>query len=137
MDKLLIKVRKLLETMNLRQFLKFVIVGIINTVIFYSIYYIMLQQGVSYVVALTVGTLVGIINSYILNKFFTFKSRKASASETVKFFVISCVQYLLNLLIIHVCVNFMGISPELAGLIAISISVFVSYFGHKFWSFRS
>ena len=130
------RVEKILATINVKQFLKFVFVGFINTGVFYGIYYVMLQLNYSYAVALTVGNIIGIINSYIWNKFFTFGSKKASKGEVTKFLVIAIMQYFLNLLIVYICVDLVGISPELAGVIAISISVFFSYFGHKFWSFK-
>ena len=127
---------KIIQKINIRQFLKFLIVGFINTAIFYLIYYILLQLSFSYIIALTIGTLIGIINSYIWNKFFTFKAKKKSVRETVKFFIVYAVQYLSNLLIIHICVNYLGVSAEFAGLAAIGIGLFISYFGHKFWTFQ-
>ena len=130
------RVEKILTTFNVKQFLKFIFVGFINTGVFYSIYYVLLQLGFFYAVALTIGNIIGIINSYLWNKFFTFGSKKRSIGETIKFLVIAIMQYFLNLLIVYLCVDRAGISPESAGLIAISISVFFSYFGHKFWSFR-
>ena len=130
------KVEKILTIINVKQFLKFIFVGFINTGVFYGVYYVLLQLNFSYVVALTVGNIISIINSYLWNKFFTFKSKRRSMGESVKFFVIAIMQYFLNLLIVYSCVDLIGISAELAGLIAISISVFFSYFGHKFWSFK-
>jgi putative flippase GtrA len=130
------KVRRLLETINMRQFFKFALVGFINTAVFYGIYFALLQLGFNYVIALTVGTVVGIVNSYLWNKIFTFRVKKKSLWESVKFFLVYGVQYLSNLLIIHICVSHIGISEELAGLLAISVGVFISYFGHKFWTFR-
>lgn len=129
------KAKNKLELMDIRKFIKFSLVGVVNTVVFYGIYYFLLQAGIWYVVSLTIGNIVAIINSYVLNKFFTFKAKKKSISESVRFFIVAGVQYLLNLLIVHVCVSFIGISAELSGLIAICISVFASYFGHKFWTF--
>jgi len=127
---------EVLKKIDMRQFLKFIFVGVVNTGVFYGIYYGMLQLGFSYVISLTVGNVIAIVNSYLWNKFFTFKSKKRSMDETLKFLIVAILQYFLNLLIVHLCVTFMDISPELAGLFAIGISVFVSYFGHKFWSFR-
>lgn len=120
----------------MRQFIKYVFVGILNTIIYYGIYYAMLKFGFFYVVSVTVGTIAGIINSYFWNKFFTFRSKKKSVAEKFKFLSVYGVQYLSNLLIIYLCVNYVGISEELAGLGAIGIGMFISYFGHKFWSFR-
>lgn len=137
MDNMLARIRNLLHDPNIRQFIKYVFVGLLNTGVFYGIYYIMLQLGFFYAISVMVGTIVGIINSYFWNKYFTFKSKKKSISETVKFLTVYFVQYLSNLLIIHLCINYFGISAELAGIVAIGIGLFISYFGHKFWSFRN
>ena len=128
--------RRTLCFVNVQQFLKFSFVGFVNTAIFYGIYYFLLQLGFFYVTALTIGTMAGLVNSYVWNKFFTFKSKERSASESFKFLAVYGVQYLSNLLIIYLCVEFVGISPELAGLAAICVGVFISYFGHKLWTFR-
>lgn len=135
MNDILARIRNLLHNPNIRQFIKYVLVGLLNTVVFYGIYYIMLQLGFFYAISVAVGTIVGIINSYFWNKYFTFKSEKKSISETVRFLTVYFVQYLSNVLIIHLCVNNVGISAELAGVVAISIGLFISYFGHRFWSF--
>ena len=130
------KMKRILEIFDVRKFLKFSFVGFINTAVFYGIYYLLLQLGFSYVVALSGGTAIGIINSYIWNKLYTFKTKKLSVSETLKFLVVYVVQYLSNLLVIYICIEFIGVSPELAGLPAVGIGVFISYFGHKFWTFH-
>lgn len=136
MNNILDDIRNLLHDPDIRQFIKYILVGLMNTGVFYGIYYIMLRLGFFYAISVTVGTIVGIINSYFWNKYFTFKSEKKSISETVKFLTVYFVQYLSNLLVIHLCVNNVGVSAELAGLVAISIGLFISYFGNKFWSFR-
>jgi putative flippase GtrA len=129
-------IKKKLEMMDIRKFIKFSLVGVVNTVVFYGIYYVLLQVGLVYAIALTVSNIVAIANSYVLNKLFTFKTKEKSFKETVRFFIVAGIQYLLNLLIVHVCVSFIGISATLAGVIAIGITVFISYFGHKLWTFR-
>ena len=126
-----------LMLVNVRQFIRFVLVGLLNTVIFYGIYVLLLQVGYSYAFSLLIGTIIGIVNSYVWNKFFTFRKKLKSIWETVKFFIVYGVQYLSNLLIIHTCVTVLGISAELAGLVAICFGVFISFFGHKYWTFRS
>ena len=129
--------RKLTKTIVSWQFFKFAIVGFANTALYYLVYFILLQLGFYYYIALTIGTITGIINSYIWNKIFTFMSKQKSMSEKIKFLTVYGVQYLNNLLITHLCIRYLGLIPEVAGLIAIGIGVFISYFGHKFWTFRS
>jgi len=129
-------IRNKLSNPSYRQFIKFAFVGVINTAIFYGVYYMMIRLGIFYIIAVTAGTVVGIVNSYILNKFFTFKSRRKNVSEMAKFVTVYGIQYVSNIVVIHLCITYFGISAELAVLPAIGIGVIISFFGHKLWSFR-
>ncbi|MCL2616567.1 MAG: GtrA family protein [Defluviitaleaceae bacterium] len=126
--------------MDIRQFIKFSLVGVVNTVVFYAVYLVVLWLGFSFIVAATAGTVVGIVNSYVLNKLFTFRNNKKAhgkaLGEKIKFVAVYVVQYFVNIAVISVFVNIFGVSAELAGLPAIGVAVLVSYFGHKYWTFR-
>ena len=132
--------RKILKTTDIRQFIRFSLVGVANTLLFYAVYLVILRLGFSYTIAATAGTVVGTVNSYILNKLFTFRSGKKSPGKTVaeqiRFVTVYVVQYFVNLAVISVCVSLFGIPAELAGLPAVTIAVLVSYFGHKYWTFK-
>ena len=130
-------IQKVISNPTFPQFIKFSFVGVANTIVSYAIYFIMLQLGFFYVVAATAGTVAGTINSYILNKLFVFKSKKKSVGEIIKFIIVYAVQYLCNIAVIHVCVAYIGISAEFAGIPAIGVGVCISFLGHKFWSFRN
>ena len=118
------------------QFIKFSMVGVLNTAVFYAGYFLLLRLGVFYPVALTVATTVGIANSYVLNRIFTFKSKEKVFSQKIKFVAVYAIQWLFNLLAVVILVQWMSFSPEIAGLIALVPSVCISFFGHKFWTFR-
>jgi len=135
-DRLPQKIKNIITHPTFPQFIKFSLVGVLNTIVFYVIYYVMLQLGVFYVVAAATGTTAGIVNSYVINRKFVFKSSKMSVGEVVKFLIVYGVQYLSNITVIHICVEYIGISAELGGILAIGVGVFISFFGHKFWSFR-
>jgi len=130
-------IQKIISKPAISQFIKFGLVGVLNTIVSYVIYFIMLRLGFFYVVAATAGTVAGTVNSYILNKLFVFKSKKKSVGEIIKFIIVYAVQYLVNIAVIHIFVAYVGFSEELAGIPAIGVGVCISFFGHKFWSFRS
>ena len=136
MTTLVTKIRDLLKNPAYRQFIKFSFVGVLNTSIHYGIFFVMIRMGFFYVVATTVGTAIAIINSYLWNKFFTFRSKKKSVAEVIRFLLVCGGQYLVNLTVLFLCITHAGIPPEIAGLIAACVSVFIGYFGHKFASFR-
>lgn len=123
-----------------RQFIiqtfKFGIVGVMNTIIGYGTYYILVKLNLYYLVASILSTVVGVINSYFWNKYWTFNSKKKSKSEAVRFVTVYVVQFLLNLGLLRVMVEFMNIGKEVAGFYALLIVTGVSFLGHKFFSFR-
>ena len=136
MFKILSKIRNVLSNSNYRQIAKFIFVGCINTAIYYGIYIIMIRRGFFFATAITVGTIAGVINSYFWNKFFTFRSHRKSIAEIVKFITVYVVQYVSNIAIVHVCITHFNISEALSGLIAVFVGVFISFLGHRFWSFK-
>ncbi|MCL2079587.1 MAG: GtrA family protein [Oscillospiraceae bacterium] len=115
---------------------KFFLVGIMNTAVYYGIYYLLLQLELNYVIAVTAGTIAGMINGYLWSKYFVFKTAKKSIAEIVRFCVVYAVQYLHNIAIIFVCVTYLDMEEELAGLIPIVTGPIVSFVGLKFWGFK-
>lgn len=117
------------------QTLRFGIVGVINTVIGYGVYFLMLRIKVAYVLALLISNIVGVTNSYFWNKYFTFKSRKKSFTELVRFLSVYAVTFLVNLVILMLMVEKVKMNKEIAQVVALFIVTLISFFGHKFWSF--
>jgi putative flippase GtrA len=116
--------------------IKYGLVGLMNTVVGYGIYLLLIGLRVFYPMASACGSVAGIINSYFWNKYFTFQSSKKSITEIIKFLFVYLIQYLCNIAIIYLCVNALSMSESLAGLFGICFGVLVSYFGHRFWTFR-
>ncbi len=50
--------------------------------------------GVNYALAYLIGTLIGVVCSFILNKYFTFKSGHHWHKEAFKFFIVFVIAYL-------------------------------------------
>ena len=133
-------IRRVLRLTDAGQFIRFSLVGVSNTLVFYAVYLGALWLGFSFVAAAAAGTAVGIANSYVLNKIFTFRTAAQASGkqlgEKVRFVTVYVAQYFVNIAVISVFVNIFGVPPELAGLPAIGAAVFVSFFGHKYWTFR-
>ena len=120
------------NSFNFIKFAKFILVGIMNTAISYTVYVILLQFGISFAIAAAIGQIAGIINSYFMNKYFTFKSNKKSIGEVFRFILVYTFQYILGVLFIYL----MPLSYELAGLIILPINPIISFLGHKYFTFK-
>ncbi|PKL72188.1 hypothetical protein CVV26_02660 [Candidatus Kuenenbacteria bacterium HGW-Kuenenbacteria-1] len=131
----------------IKQFLKFSIVGIINTgldLVFFN--FLILATGiykggwlgVLNFIAFSLAT----VNSYFLNKFWVFKKKELSSFSN--FFLISLISCVINTSIVYSVATFVspffGVSQllwiNIAKLLAIFISLFCNFFGYKFWVFK-
>ncbi|WP_138493327.1 GtrA family protein [Paenibacillus pinistramenti] len=74
--------------------IRFIIVGVVNTVIGLTVTFICLNAlGLNYWASTLIGNAVGAVNSYFMNKSFTFKSKASIGSTAWKFMLITAVCY--------------------------------------------
>ncbi|MEI7689439.1 MAG: GtrA family protein [Candidatus Saccharibacteria bacterium] len=120
-----------------RQEFRFLMVGGINTAVGYGTYALFVFLGFDYLVAFTIATIVGVINSYLWNRFFTFRSSSKALSEISRFALVYLVSFCVGLLFLKVIVGWSGINQYLAGILNIMMTTAISWFGHKNFSFRA
>ena len=116
--------------------IRFLFVGCLNTLVGYGTYAILIFFKCNYLIASTIGTIIGVIHSYLWNRFFTFKSNNNPKKEVPKFILVYLVSYLLGLLNLFILVQKLNINEYIAGIINIFITTLISWFGHKYFSFR-
>jgi Predicted membrane protein len=120
-----------------QQEFRFIIVGVINTIVGYGSYFILVKTiGIYYLLAQILSYIIGTTNSYLWNKFFTFKSSKKSISEVLRFISVYVVSLLINLGLLKMLVDYIGVDETIAGIPTLFVTTLVSYFGHRFFSFR-
>ncbi|MEA2095912.1 MAG: GtrA family protein [Candidatus Cloacimonadota bacterium] len=125
-------------TKTIEQFIKFGMVGLLNTLITISIIFIfMMLLNVSYILSNIIGYLFGFVNSFILNKIWTFKSKKPIGRESFFFVLIFAICYLLQLLLLIVLKENLKIIPEYAQLIAMGLFAVLNFSGNKFITFKN
>ena len=118
-----------------RRIFKFVCVGLLNTFIGYGAFFI-LSFFLNYMVALIIAHFIGVTNSYLWNKYWTFQVRKFRLIELVRFNIVYLFALGANMLILYIAVEHLVVNPRLAQLIALPVVTLLSYFGHKHWSFH-
>lgn len=115
--------------------IRFIFVGGINTSVGYGIYALCLFGGIHYAIAQSISTVVGVMNSYLWNKFFTFKQPRKSISEFAKFVSVYAASYILTLLLLWIFIDILGINDYFSGAAGLVITTVISYVGHKRFSF--
>jgi len=111
---------------------KFIIIGIINTLVAYIVFLLLLNFKINYKVANILSYIIGMINSFLFNKKWTFQfSNKTTFSLVTKFVFVNLVSLSLGLLTIIFLVEVFDFTDYFAQLFSISVSVLINYFGQK------
>jgi putative flippase GtrA len=119
------------------QFLKFGIVGVSNTLIFFAVYTLLLKVfGVWYVAASGIGFAVGAVNGFLWNRAWTFKGHVGDALTPVRWFVVQTGGLLLNLGLVYLFVDGVGTDKLSGQALTIAIVPLVTFFANRAWTFR-
>ena len=135
--------KKLLSKFLDKTFLRFIIVGVINTVfgsaimfVFYNVFHL------SYWISSASNYFFGSILSYFLNKYFTFRRTERSAKYIVRFVINISVCYfaaysvakpLITQLLTSASVTAQENIAMLAGMVIFTV---LNYFGQKLFAFK-
>jgi len=107
------------------RFVRFLMVGGLNTLIGYA-FYLLFLQITSYNYAYTITYLLSIITSYLFNLFFVFKE-KHTIKKSLQFPLIYLVQFIFSLLTLNFLVSIVSIDQRVAPLIVIILSTPLTY----------
>ena len=129
-------IKNMIKKLFSYQPIRFLFVGGLNTLVGYGIYALLVYIGVNYLLANTISTIIGIAHSYLWNRFFTFKSKNRAIKEITKFVSVYIVSYLIGMCTLFIFKDKLNISAYIAGLINLVITTLISYFGHKYYSFK-
>jgi len=127
---------------------KFVLVGIWNTIFGYSVFCLLdilfsnllATRYIAYMSAMVLGQIIAIINAYIFHKYITFKSRVRGREMMLEFFRFSmtyAVIFCLNLILLPIFVEIFNIRPKLSAAMLILMCTAISYLGHSRFSFKA
>ena len=116
-------------------FLKFVAVGVTNTLGGYAFYAALLLLGVNYALALTLEYVAGIAYGFLLNKRWTFKAHGESAQQALRFVALYVFIYALNFTLLMLLVERWTLSPFLAQIFFLGFLTLLSFVVQKRWIF--
>lgn len=125
----------MLKTIELdSKFIRFIFVGIINTLFGYGVYFLLIKFGLHFSLAVLISTLLGIIFNFKTIGKFVFKD--SSNSPIVKFTLLYGLLYILNVLGIKF-LHEIGFSFEWSGLIMVPPMAILSFILNKSLVFKS
>jgi len=134
-------------------FIKYNIIGVLNTLITLATVWV-LHQILDWNLELSnfLGFVAGGINSYLMNRIWNFKSKNKKRTEVFRFLVVFLCSYALNLLVLELCayllVNASWTAPfttwiskfmkptYFANIVANVVYVIASFLLYKKWVFK-
>jgi putative flippase GtrA len=90
----------------------------------------------NYLLALLIAHIIGVLHSFLWNKYWIFKSRHFRFLEFIKFNVIYAIVFIVNAIALFVCVEIIQVNPRLAQLLLLPVITMISFFGQKLWTFN-
>ena len=123
------------------QFIKFGIVGAINTIVFYVVYAVLVYVNVPYLLANIVAVIVSILNSYFWNNRYVFKMEKDEQRNVwgtlIKtFFAYALTWLVLSNIVLVFFVEIIHISEYVAPIFVLFITIPLNFIINKYWAFK-
>ena len=123
------------------QFIKFGIVGFFNTLIFYTIYFILVYFGLHYLIASTSAFFISVFSSFFLNNKYVFKNNDEQKRNIIHSLIKTYISYafsglVLQNLLLFLFIDILHISKYFAPFLCLLITVPLNFILIKFWAFQ-
>ncbi|MCY9017006.1 GtrA family protein [Priestia megaterium] len=119
-------------------FIKFALVGVVNTLIDFVVYALLTTIGVNYILAQWISYSAGILNSYVMNRKWTFERKeKSSKREVILFVIVNLITLSLTSFLLTVLYNKWGIPLLISKLLITIASVGINFIGTELFVFTT
>lgn len=124
-----------------RQFVKFCVVGVLNTAVDFGMYYVLSRGYLGfhfhYLIANVIAFLVAVTNSFALNKRWTFGSRnEKNALQFTKFVSVNLVSLAMYEALLALFVEFGGFADIAGKALGYGLVLMWNFSAYKYWTFR-
>jgi putative flippase GtrA len=117
------------------QWLRFAAVGASNTLLSWCAYALLYRIGLHYLLASALAFALGVANSYIWNRRWTFRSRGRPAPEALRFAVVQCVGLGVDVALLYALVDGVGIHHLIAQALVFPAASLVTFGLSRKWAF--
>ncbi len=117
------------------QLLRFLTVGVVNTLLTLAIIYLLMHLGIDYRVANAAGYGIGFVVSFVLNRNWTFTHSGGLLASFARWVVVAAVAYGGNLATVVLLHQWLGVDARLAQLGGMPVYTLLSYVGGRYFAF--
>ena len=141
---------RLFQSKTMRQFIKFGIIGLSNTVLSYILYIAFLKifewldlfTQYDYLVSSILTFCICTTWSFYWNNRFTFKRESTEDISLIRAFIKTVISYSVTGLFLHntmlyILVEYFGIPKEIVPLLILIVTVPLNFILNKYWAFKS
>jgi putative flippase GtrA len=132
---IIVRVMRRLDVHLLLQWLRFAIVGVSNTLLSWTAYAVLEGVGVHYLLASAIAFALGALNSYVLNRRWTFRSRNRRVPELLRFGVVQCVGLGVDVSLLYALTRQAGIHHLIAQALVFPAASAVTFLLSRQWAF--
>lgn len=119
------------------QFIKFGLTGVMNTAIDFITFFILSSLGTTYYFAQIMSYSAGVVNSYFLNRTWTFEQKdRINKKEFIRFLTVNLVSLLLSTLVLKLSLQQGNLPLLYAKIIATLMGMGVNYGLVNAWVFE-
>jgi putative flippase GtrA len=118
-----------------RQLIRFGVVGCANTVLSWCAYALLAWLGVHYLLASAIAWILGALNSYLLNRRWTFRSRARHAPEVVRFALVQGGGLALDVMLLDALTRDAGVQHLLAQALVYPATMIATFLLSRHWAF--
>lgn len=122
---------------ELKRFIKFNAVGVINTLVDTGVYSLLVFFGLDVVIAQVISYCAGVLNSYIFNSLWTFRDKQTSTKKILLFILVNLISLAAALGVISLCTEQFGMDKYIAKLVSLPFSLLINFVGSRFLVFKS
>ena len=119
---------------DLSRFIKFGLVGVLNTIINWILFILLDSIGVYYIISNIIAYGISTLNSYLWNSKWVFKYTGDNVNQTTfKFITLNIIGLVLNTIILFLLVDIIKLPKIIALIIATGVVMILNYFINKLW----
>lgn len=116
-----------------KQIFNFILVGILNTLVGYTLYVLFIYLGFEYIISVLFATILGVIFNYKTIGKFVFDEK--SKNSVLKFIFVYIIVFIVNISVIKIF-KIYGFNDYISGFFAIIPASIVSFLLNKFYVFK-